>query len=102
MNTKFLRQIAFTALLSLPVIGGCKPADNPPPTPPAGTNTAPAVPGVTNAAITAEATTKTEVAAEGAQPEVPFAVDRPIPENLNPSTSLKEVIKLAQAGVDEE
>ena len=40
--------------------------------------------------------------AETAQPEVPFAVDRPIPESLTVSAPLKEVIKLAQAGVGEE
>jgi len=89
MNKQFLRHIAFAVLLSLPVIGGCKPAESSPVPPPA-TNATPAIPPATNAA-----------AAEPVQPEVPFAVERPIPTHLNATSALKEVVKLAQAGVDE-
>jgi hypothetical protein len=103
MNTPFLRHLALGVLLSLPIIGGCKPADHPTPAAP-GTNAAPGnAPAVTNAAaVPAGESTSKALTAEPVQPEVPFAVDRPLPENLNPSAPLKEVIKLAQAGVDEE
>jgi len=104
MNKLFLRHIALAALLSLPVVGGCKPTEAPPTTPPS-TNATPAVPPATKAAAVSPNgtdTTASTTAAELVQPEVPFAVDRPIPEHLSVSASLNEVIKLAQAGVGEE
>jgi len=101
MNKLFLRHIAFAALLSLPIFGGCKPADSAPAPAPGTNSVAETTPTSANTAGT-ELIAKPEIATEVTQPEVPFAVDRPIPENLNPSVPLKEVIKLAQAGVDEE
>jgi hypothetical protein len=111
MKTLMLRFVALGTVLSLPLVGGCR-SDETPPAPHAATNvfTPPAHSNLTPpVALPAQPTRSDATAtpaepavAEAVQPEVPFAVDRPIPAHLTASASLRELIKLAQAGVDEQ
>jgi hypothetical protein len=106
MNTNSLRLFALGSLLSVPLIGGCNPGGanaSSASTNAMGTDVAGAklVAGAGTPASPKPDATTNAPAHEPQQPEVPFVAERPIPPSLNPSASLREVIKLSQAGVDD-
>lgn len=105
MKTRIFRGCSLGLALSLlPFVGGCNQQTSDKPQslisvaeaetamPAAGTNTAPPA-EVTNRTNTLS--TDKPVAAE------PATAEQPLPPNVRPSSPLAEVIKLAQAGVDE-
>src|SRR5262245_51848662 len=100
MRTQLFRNLALAFAVALPsLVGGCNEASTNNPAPASPTN-APAASASPESDVATPATPG--AMAEATQPEVPFGVERPLPPNLTPSSSLHEVIKLAQAGVDDE
>ncbi|TAL05152.1 MAG: hypothetical protein EPO07_03995, partial [Verrucomicrobia bacterium] len=107
MKTSLFRKACAALVLAIgPMIGGCTGQDSNAATPTAAvTNAGPPTSAVAGTTTSTTAQAEAGVVAGApptTAPEVPFAVERPLPSNVQPGTPLAEVVKLAQAGVDEE
>ena len=104
MKTPLLTSVSLgLALVALPLVGGCSQQNaNGSPSFLSSANAEPASAGDNPPAVSSASANLSATATLGTSAAQPApAVERKLPPNINPSTPAGQVIKLAQAGVDE-